>query len=203
MKKEKIKYSIYICPENLSLNPDWKKGFIGEKLKEINYLKNIWGLPHFTMIKFSDFGNLNLNNIILENKMKCDIQNIYETINDVSEIIVKNEIIDFSKAKIIKTEKLYIMIFDDLLIFNKIKEKLNFLGYSIKPNEYHITIGEINIIDTNPFFEELKTELNFSIVNEKITKNLFQYFDNLKWNLSLIKLTKIPAEVIYQIQIRS
>ena len=199
LNKQNLKYAIYVSPES---NDKWKDGNIGKIFKNLNYFKNIWGKPHFTLTKFYDFSS-DMNCSELINKFYTDFNSISREIkNDDlnSKHFNKNllNIEDFKNSKIIKNGNLYVLIFCPITFFEIILNKLDNLGYIIKSNKFHITLGEINEIELNPIYKELQNEIKSAIEIDKLTDNLVEYFFLLDWCFSLVKLIDYPSEIVAQ-----
>lgn len=162
---------IILCPD-ITL---WDKNFYCNSNKEIDILfclrqdkeKNI-------NLNIDNFFNSDLNKIIIDNHCHgITLEN--------REIIVKNQIKNFSKAKLIVTDRLHGFIFGlysaaaVILIDNynyKIQENYNFLkGYNFirkieEFNQLNKTIEELliekNVFDNSillPYFKKLKSEI--------------------------------------------
>lgn len=222
--EEKVRYSIYICPEkdcSSTNNSSWNKG-LGEVLSEINYFKNIWSLPHFTLTKFSEY--INVVNNISDNKIALEIsQNnepiyinvdnncmrIFEAkaikdIDDIASFVSKNflgeKFFDFRECKVMKSNNLYILAFEKVELFDLVKNKLKSHGYNVKDNKPHLTLGYIKEINEDIKFENIKTGIKLSLKNNELSENFFSYFSNLEFCLSIVRLQgeKFPVEIIYQ-----
>ena len=181
----KESFSIYICPSEKT----WKQGKIGELLKDVSYFTNFWSVPHLTFTSFENF-----DQEFTKEKIIQHIEIFFISYQQIKEIDFKSY---FYECMIKETSSLYIVIFQKVPIFIDLLEYLEKMNYRVKSKRFHLSLGEINEIDSIPLLQE---NVAWSLDNNNLSLDLIDYFSNLEWTVSIMIFGE-PAQIFKQFKI--